>query len=276
MDGDRSSEGDLLADLRAFGARVLVARDLLSSGGDLARMSDADAIAAVALSGSGGADRPTGASAERLSNVADQLAADLSARMERAGVTPASATWRRDAYYAMAALADDILEFEVGGGGWLGHLLEARLFGSRAAGDRLLDMIAALDSAPRTRANGDLAMVYLTVLALGFRGRLRFFPDAFGRVVDRLRTFIAVAHGGGDATDSRLTPAAYGHVVAGSPTSAPASARPWVRGAWAVLVAFLIASALILASVRSDLGAGLSVASLSVTAPADGPTRLDT
>lgn len=257
MDGDRSSEDDLLADLRAFGAQVLVARDLLVTGGDIVRLSDRDAIAAVAMAGQARSTRPGGASGERLSAVSDHLAADLSARMTRAGVNDGPTSWRRDAYYAMAALADDILEFEVGGTGWLNHLLEARLFGSRAAGDRLFEMIRALDAAPRTRANGDLAMVYLTVIALGFRGRMRFDAQGIERALDRLRTFVAVAHGGAGG-DERLIPTAYSHAIGGAPIAAPPSSRPWNRMAWAIVVTFVIASALILASIRGDLRSDLS------------------
>ncbi|MNN19705.1 hypothetical protein D3C81_1329580 [compost metagenome] len=76
--------------------------------------------------------------------------------------------------YAFVALVDESLLF----GTWAGQLawqerpLEARLYGSRNAGERLPMAIRGLlrERAPATR---DLANVYLQCLVLGFHGQLR-------------------------------------------------------------------------------------------------------
>lgn len=76
--------------------------------------------------------------------------------------------------YAFVALLDETLVF----GNWAGQLawqqrpLEARLYGSRNAGERLPLAVRGLlkERAPATR---DLANVYLQCLVLGFHGQLR-------------------------------------------------------------------------------------------------------
>ncbi|MDA8486301.1 DotU/TssL family secretion system protein [Pseudomonas resinovorans] len=76
--------------------------------------------------------------------------------------------------YAFVALLDETLVF----GNWAGQLawqerpLEARLYGSRNAGERVPAAIRGLlkERAPATR---DLANVYLQCLVLGFHGQLR-------------------------------------------------------------------------------------------------------
>src|SRR5204863_4757031 len=75
----------------------------------------------------------------------------------------------RRAQYAMAALADEIfinLDW-VGRDAWREHLLEARLFGSHRAGEELFERI---DNLLRDHDSlyGELARIYLMVLALGF------------------------------------------------------------------------------------------------------------
>ncbi len=79
-----------------------------------------------------------------------------------------------EAQYIMAALADEILlNFDWPGREvWTSCLIEEALFGSRIAGDRIFDR---LDELLRTRdpARGDLALIYLLALSLGFEGRYR-------------------------------------------------------------------------------------------------------
>ncbi|WKE64476.1 DotU/TssL family secretion system protein [Gallaecimonas kandeliae] len=76
--------------------------------------------------------------------------------------------------FAFVALVDESLLFSdwPGRACWGEAPLEARLFGSRSAGERLPDEIEKLlrEQEPATR---ELANVYLLCLALGFRGRLR-------------------------------------------------------------------------------------------------------
>jgi type VI secretion system protein ImpK len=76
--------------------------------------------------------------------------------------------------YAFVALLDETLVFSPwpGQARWQEQPLEFRLFGSRAAGERVPRAINKLlgESDP---ANRDLANVYLQCLTLGFQGRLR-------------------------------------------------------------------------------------------------------
>ncbi|MDH4584388.1 DotU family type IV/VI secretion system protein [Pseudomonas sp. BN415] len=76
--------------------------------------------------------------------------------------------------YAFVALLDETLLFGnwAGQSAWQGRPLEARLYGSRNAGERLPMAIRGLlkERAPATR---DLANVYLQCLLLGFHGQLR-------------------------------------------------------------------------------------------------------
>ncbi|NDY91352.1 DotU family type IV/VI secretion system protein [Ideonella livida] len=80
--------------------------------------------------------------------------------------------------YLKAALADEWLLSRdwPGRALWPQHLLEAALFRSSIAGDRVLDDIEQL-LADREPALRPLARLYLTALALGFQGRLRGQPD---------------------------------------------------------------------------------------------------
>ncbi|MDH1263695.1 DotU/TssL family secretion system protein [Pseudomonas sp. GD03944] len=76
--------------------------------------------------------------------------------------------------YAFVALLDETLLFSpwAGQSAWQEKPLEARLYGSRNAGERLPVAIKRLldERAPASR---DLANVYLQCLILGFHGRLR-------------------------------------------------------------------------------------------------------
>lgn len=76
--------------------------------------------------------------------------------------------------YLKAALADEVLLHRdwVGRRAWGRHLLEASLFRSGVAGDRIFTEIERVLS-EREPAQRPLARLYLFALALGFLGRLR-------------------------------------------------------------------------------------------------------
>lgn len=147
----------------------------------------------------------------------------------------------RRAQYAMAALADEVfLNLDwAGREAWRDHLLEARLFGSHRAGEELFERIEEL-LRDRDTVYGELARVYLTVLALGFQGKYRGRPDG-ERELDsyrrRLFRFIfgrepqAVTAGGGGG--ERLVPQAYASTLdEGSRTTLP-HLKPWL---WAMVL----------------------------------------
>lgn len=77
-----------------------------------------------------------------------------------------------EAQYVMAALADDVfihLNWE-GKHAWTSNLLEAALFGSHTAGERVFEKLDRL-LRDRDPADRSLAAVYLNALSLGFRGK---------------------------------------------------------------------------------------------------------
>lgn len=112
--------------------------------------------------------------------VADELATQLQAatrKLARDAMAWTGAAGEADiaaAQYAYVALLDERLLFSAwpGASAWEAQPLEARIFGTRAAGERLPDAIETL-LAQRDPAQRDLANVYLACLTLGFRGRLR-------------------------------------------------------------------------------------------------------
>jgi type IV/VI secretion system ImpK/VasF family protein len=112
--------------------------------------------------------------------VADALATQLQAatrKLARDAMAWTGAAGEADiaaAQYAYVALLDERLLFSAwpGASMWEAQPLEARIFGTRAAGERLPDAIETL-LAQRDPAQRDLANVYLACLTLGFKGRLR-------------------------------------------------------------------------------------------------------
>ncbi|HWI79054.1 MAG TPA: DotU family type IV/VI secretion system protein [Ramlibacter sp.] len=83
-----------------------------------------------------------------------------------------------DSRYLKAALADEILLNTqwVGREAWTAHLLEASLFRTSVAGDRVFQRIEALLS-NREPSLRPLAGLYLSALALGFQGKFRGSAD---------------------------------------------------------------------------------------------------
>lgn len=111
-----------------------------------------------------------------LERVADE-AQGVARRLWReafASVGDAAGEQVKSMVYAFVALLDESLLFAPWGGqaAWQERPLEARLYGTRNAGERLPQAIHQL---LETRAPGsrDLANVYLQCLLLGFHGRLR-------------------------------------------------------------------------------------------------------
>ena len=79
-----------------------------------------------------------------------------------------------DARYLKAALADEMLLNTpwIGRDSWTSHLLEAALFRTSVAGDRIFERIEEVLST-REPSRRDIARLYLFALALGFQGRYR-------------------------------------------------------------------------------------------------------
>ncbi|OQW96018.1 MAG: hypothetical protein BWK79_00300 [Beggiatoa sp. IS2] len=85
----------------------------------------------------------------------------------------------REAQYLMVGWADEfflhVLEWE-GREAWRNQLLEAKLFNSQAAGQRIFENLETLLS-QRDPVTLELARLYLIVLALGFQGKYRASDD---------------------------------------------------------------------------------------------------
>ncbi|MES3002150.1 MAG: DotU family type IV/VI secretion system protein [Pseudomonadota bacterium] len=79
-----------------------------------------------------------------------------------------------DARYLKAALADEMLLNSdwIGRETWTSHLLEASLFRTSVAGDRVFERIEDVLSS-REPSRRDIARLYLFALALGYQGRYR-------------------------------------------------------------------------------------------------------
>ena len=84
-----------------------------------------------------------------------------------------------DARYLKAALADEILlnTTWIGRDCWTDHLLEASLFRTSVAGDRVFEKIEELLS-NREPSLRPIASLYLSALALGFQGKYRGAADS--------------------------------------------------------------------------------------------------
>jgi type IV/VI secretion system ImpK/VasF family protein len=107
--------------------------------------------------------------ATQLQTVTRKLARDAMAWTGAAGEADIAA-----AQFAFVALLDELLVFSdwPGASAWEAQPLEARIFGTRSAGERVPDAIETL-LAQRDPGRRDLANVYLACLELGFKGKLR-------------------------------------------------------------------------------------------------------
>jgi type VI secretion system protein ImpK len=149
----------------------------------------------------------------------------------------------RRAQYAMAALADEVfLHLDwAGREAWRSHLLESRLFGSHRAGEELFERVEELLH-DRDNVYGELARVYLTVLALGFQGKFRGHPEAERELESyrrRLFRFIFGRDPQAMRGDERLVPEAYAATLDEGRGSTLPHLKPWIW-ALALLVALWI------------------------------------
>lgn len=146
----------------------------------------------------------------------------------------------REAEYLMAALADEVfiyLRWE-GQKQWERNILEAQLFHTSIAGEQFFEKLEHLiqTNDPMRR---DLAVLYLLVLGLGFRGRYRDVDDA-GKLEWYRQQLLQVINGHGSRLynpnmQERLVEQCYDHTVA----DAPAKGLPDVKF-WLILFAVTV------------------------------------
>lgn len=117
-----------------------------------------------------------------------------------------------DARYLKAALADEILLNTpwIGRDCWTTHLLEASLFRTSVAGERVFERIEQLLS-NREPSLRPIASLYLSALALGFQGKYRGASetDRFAGYREELFQFVYQRHPDVSGRDRVLSERAY-------------------------------------------------------------------
>jgi type VI secretion system protein ImpK len=161
------------------------------------------------------------------------------------------------AQYAMTALADEIfinLDWQ-GRQAWREHLLEAKFFGSHSAGEELFERIDHLLRDHDT-LYGELARIYLMVLALGFQGKYRGRPEG-DEVIEsyrrRLYRFIYSRDPQVLLGTERVMPQAYASTLDEASVAELPYLRPWLWTLALILVIWLAGSHLIWRDAVDDL-----------------------
>jgi type VI secretion system protein ImpK len=180
---------------------------------------------------------------ERLQAILEMQALEAGRRGGEYGVI-----YYKEAQYVMAALADEVfLHLDWPGRlAWKDDLLETRLFGTYAAGERFFQRLDKLLSGG-DRVQAELAVVYLMALALGFRGKYRGAKHDRKLLEYRKQLYYYIYQRRPDLADQahRLAPHAYDGVQReASPRMLPSPARWfWLLGL--AILTYLIASDLL-------------------------------
>ncbi len=169
---------------------------------------------------------------------------------------PLGLEFHREAVYVMAALTDETflhLDWE-GREFWLANLLEARFFQSHLAGEqffRRIDQLLLRDDEPA----GEVASVYLSAIALGFRGRYRaqFYQNTIDSYRKRLFFFVVrrepeLAEGG-----LRLFPEAYENALEAGAAPRLPNPRRWLLLLAGAVLTWLVVAQFVWSSVSSEL-----------------------
>jgi len=148
----------------------------------------------------------------------------------------------RQAQYVMIAAADEVfVELPWSGAAhWRANLLETEQFGTRCAGQAIFDRIDAILERADPK-DIELAAVYLTALALGFRGRYGDQHD--GGAIDRYKRLLYqfIFSKRPDLTDPfrKLLPQCYDATITTGAGKKLRSPRLWWWAAAAVVVLWL-------------------------------------
>lgn len=205
-----------------------------------------------------------------------QIAARLAALLERQQMESVrrggelGAALYREAQYVMAAVADEtLLNLDWWGRAeWSRHLLEARLFGTHLAGERVF---GGIDTLLRDRDAGrrDLAAVYLMALSLGFQGRYRDTAalDRVDQYRRELFTFVFRRHPSLARGERRLFPQAYENTLRERVPVPPRGPARWVGVTAVVAALYLLASTLLWNGVARPVAAGADAVVTAVSGP---------
>src|SRR5262245_10485147 len=156
--------------------------------------------------------------------------------------TGAVLDYYRQAQYVMIAAADEVFVHLPWSGAahWRANLLETEYSGTRCAGEAIFTRIDAL-LARADPKDIELAAVYLTALALGFRGRYGDGPD--GGAIDRYKRILYQFSFAKrpDLTDPfrKLLPQCYDATITTGAGKKLRSPRVWWWAAAAVLLLWL-------------------------------------
>lgn len=161
----------------------------------------------------------------------------------------------RKALYVMAALADEILIFELVWPGrevWLTVLLEQAMFDSSNAGSRFFSMAQQLlQDNIRSRLHIDLAAVFLLAMELGFKGclRARQGQTELAAMRHRLYQFVTASPSGDrGGSGGGIVPAfaeAYDYPLQGLRDERLAPVSPWRNLGLYGLLGYVLASAVL-------------------------------
>jgi type VI secretion system protein ImpK len=154
----------------------------------------------------------------------------------------------REAQYVMAALADELMlhtDWE-GRSLWQTNLIEAKLFGSRFAGERFYEHLERLLENP-VRSTSAIGVVYLLALSMGFEGQHRGSvsgAESIERYRTRLRTRLRRAGANPEELEDEaaLCPQAYRHTVVQRHAMEIPALRPWVVAMIAGLLLYGVVS----------------------------------
>src|SRR5262245_6233072 len=152
------------------------------------------------------------------------------------------------ALYVMIAVADEVFVQLpwAGAAQWGANLLETELFGTRSAGQTLFDRIDRMLERADPK-DVELAAVYLTALALGFRGRYGDRADggALERYKQRLYQFIFSKRPDLSDPFRKLLPQSYEHTITTGAGRKLASPRLWWWAAAGVVAVWLLTAQLL-------------------------------
>lgn len=179
----------------------------------------------------------------------DALGQQLKAQVETAGENPRdrsenfhSALGRTR--YALTALLDEQLIHNTdwpGKSRWADHLLEQRIYRSSLAGRGLFAAIESLSGEHwEPELTRQVALVYLMVLQLGFRGELRGEEECLTPYFRHLEAMISGSEG--SAAPTRACPQAYAHNIAPATAERLAPLALWGKRMLLLSGLYLLAS----------------------------------
>jgi len=209
------------------------------------------AAAPVAAEGSTALVHPPTAVREQLLAVVRSQEAELTRQGKSAALE-----YYRQAQYAMVAAADELFIRMPWSGAsyWSSHLLETACFGTRRAGDAVFARIERLIQQPHP-AEKELAAVYLTTLALGFRGKYGDGDD--DGTIDRYKRqlYEVIFEKQPDLTDTfhRLLPQCYENTIAAGSGRRLRSPRVWWWASAAVVAIWIVVSHMLWLEITTPL-----------------------